>query len=74
MTCAAWFKQEQKSSIDSLYNSFGQRFKSVKEFKDQMLGLKKHEFILYDTSKDGMEAYCQLKGPDSIPEFNVTTQ
>ncbi len=46
----------------------------MKEFKDQMLGLKKHEFILYDTSKDGMKAYCQLKGPDSIPEFNVTTQ
>jgi hypothetical protein len=68
------FLQEQKRSIQALFESFGQRFESLEDFKQHMMALKKHEFVIFDTSKDGMEAYSYLKAPGHVPNFHINVK
>ncbi len=74
ITHAVWFLQEQKRSIQALFESFGQRFESLEDFKQHMMALKKHEFVIFDTSKDGMEAYSYLKAPGHVPNFHINVK
>jgi len=69
-THAVWFKQEQKRSLVALFESFGQRFENFDAFREFTLSFQRYEFILFDPSIAGMDAYKIYKAPSEIPAFN----
>jgi len=74
ITHAVWFKQEQLRSLKGLFESFGMRYSNLREFTDAIMELEKYEFILFDKSIDGMEAYQKLKAPSRIPNFQINVK
>ena len=70
---AIWFNQEQARSIKGLFESFGSRYPSLKEFTSAIMKLGKHEFILFDKAILGMDGYQRLIAPKDIPEFKIKT-
>ena len=72
-THCGWFKQEQKRAIQALHESYGQRHESYNLFKEKCMDiLHKHEFCVFDPSKEGLAGYQVYKIDGEIPEFNIS--
>lgn len=69
------FKQFSRNAIEAIYNSFGQRFDSEKEFKEYLhknTGNFKFIFVNNESLDDDFnEAYKIMKAPTKIPNPTI---
>lgn len=70
------FQNDCKSNLESLYESFGQRFDSYKEFKNYIIQnlSENYRFIYYDkntTEKNLEDIFQVMLCPPKIPKFKI---
>lgn len=59
---------DDRRALESVYNSFGARFKSYSEFKEYYYNnIKDHKFILYHNEN----GYITFRCPENIPPFEL---
>lgn len=74
-TYACIFRQSSDRSVNATYESFGQHFRSEKEWKEYlMLNTGDHKFLFIDVNSQSdniADIYKVYKCPDNIPPFKL---
>lgn len=70
------YQSDTKANLESMYESFGQRFDTYREFKNYVIGNleEKYRFIYYDKNseeKDIGKIYQVMMCPKHIPKFKL---
>lgn len=62
---------ENKQAINALYESYGQRFNTLYDFKDFLFKIPKYGFVYINRRSDCKKIEV-MKGPPNIPDFNLS--
>ncbi len=68
------FKTDTEVSLKALFESYGQKFETYKQFKKYLMDATgDYKFVYYDKSKSGEigDMYQVMKCPEKIPKFKL---